>query len=53
MVEDVRRALLEGRGSVPAVGSVVAGPAADLPFVVASPGTLRGHSDVFDTRRRQ
>ncbi len=35
MVEDVRRALLEGRGSVPAVGSVVAGPAADLPFVVA------------------
>ncbi|WP_370651634.1 tyrosine-type recombinase/integrase [Frankia sp. Cj3] len=35
MVEDARRALREGRCSVPAVGSVVAGPAADLPFVVA------------------
>jgi len=34
VVEDVRRALLEGRCSVPAVGSVVAGRAADLPFVV-------------------
>jgi integrase len=34
VVEDVRRALLEGRCLVPAVGSVVAGRAADLPFVV-------------------
>jgi integrase len=33
-VEDVRRALLEGRCSVPAVGAVVAGPRQDLPFVV-------------------
>jgi hypothetical protein len=34
VVEDVRRALLEGRCSVPTVGSVVAGREADLPFVV-------------------
>lgn len=34
MVDDVRRALLEGRCSVPAVGSVVAGPTFSLPFVV-------------------
>ena len=34
MVEDVRRALMEGRCSVPGVGSVAAGRAADLPFVV-------------------
>ena len=34
MVEDVRRALMEGRCSVPGVGSVAVGRAADLPFVV-------------------
>jgi integrase len=34
VVEDVRRALMEGRCSVPGVGSVAAGRAADLPFVV-------------------
>jgi hypothetical protein len=34
VVERERRALLEGRCSVPAAGSVVAGRAADLPFVV-------------------
>jgi hypothetical protein len=34
VVEDVRRALLEGRCSVPAAGLVVAGRAASLPFVV-------------------
>ncbi|CCH32915.1 tyrosine-type recombinase/integrase [Actinosynnema sp. NPDC047251] len=34
MVEDVRRALMEGQHSVPAVGSVVAGRGTDLPFVV-------------------
>jgi hypothetical protein len=34
VVEDVRRALLEGRCSVPAAGSVVVGQAASLPFVV-------------------
>ena len=34
MVEDVRRALMEGRCLVPAVGAVAAGRAADLPFVV-------------------
>jgi hypothetical protein len=34
VVEDVRRALMEGRCPVPGVGSVAAGRAADLPFVV-------------------
>jgi len=34
VVEDVRRALMKGRCSVPGVGSVAAGRAADLPFVV-------------------
>lgn len=34
MVEDIRRALVEGRGCVPAVGAVVKGEAPDLPFVV-------------------
>jgi hypothetical protein len=34
VVEDVRRALMEGRCSVPAVGSVIAGQVSDLPFVV-------------------
>src|SRR5690348_17612184 len=34
MVEDVRRALMEGLGSVPAVGAVLAGQGAHLPFVV-------------------
>jgi integrase len=34
LVEDVRRALMEGRCSVPVVGSVIAGEASDLPFVV-------------------
>ena len=33
-MEDVRRALMEGRCLVPAVGAVAAGRAADLPFVV-------------------
>ena len=33
-MEDVRRALVEGRCLVPAVGSVAVGRAADLPFVV-------------------
>ena len=33
-MEDVRRALMEGRCLVPGVGSVAAGRAADLPFVV-------------------
>ena len=35
MVEDVRRALMEGRCLVPAVGSVVAGVAPCLPYVVS------------------
>jgi hypothetical protein len=34
VVEDVRRALMEGRCLVPAVGSVVPGPGPDLRFVV-------------------
>lgn len=34
MVEDVRRALMEGQCSVPAVGSVDAGVAPYLPYVV-------------------
>jgi len=34
VVEDVRRTLMEGRCLVPGVGSVAAGRAADLPFVV-------------------
>jgi len=34
VVEDVRRALMKGRCSVPGVGSVAVGRAADLPFVV-------------------
>jgi hypothetical protein len=34
LVEDVRRALMEGRCSIPVVGSVIAGEASDLPFVV-------------------
>ncbi len=34
MVEEVRRALMEGRCCVPAVGSVIAGVASCLPFVV-------------------
>jgi hypothetical protein len=34
VVEDVRRALLEGRCSISALGSVVAGRGGDLPFVV-------------------
>jgi integrase len=32
--EDLRHGLLEGRGSVPVVGEVVAGSASDLPFFV-------------------
>jgi integrase len=36
VVEDVRRALMEGRCSVPAVGAVVAGRGPGLPFVVAA-----------------
>jgi hypothetical protein len=34
VVEDVRRALMDGRWSVPAVGSVIAGQVSDLPYVV-------------------
>jgi hypothetical protein len=34
VVEEMRRALAEGRGCVPAVGTVVRGEAPDLPFVV-------------------
>lgn len=34
MGEDVRRALMQGRRSVPTVGTVVAGSAVDLPYVV-------------------
>jgi len=34
VVEDMRRALAEGRRSVPAVGAVVRGQTPDLPFVV-------------------
>jgi hypothetical protein len=34
VVEDVRRALAEGRRTVPAIGPVVKGEAPDLPFVV-------------------
>ena len=34
MVEDMRRALAEGRRSVPAVGAVVRGETSELPFVV-------------------
>ena len=34
MVEDMRRALAEGRRSVLAVGAVVKGETPDLPFVV-------------------
>jgi hypothetical protein len=37
-VEDVRRALLEGRCSVPALGAVVVGSGKDLPFVVVDGG---------------
>jgi integrase len=36
MVEDVRGALMEGLGSVPAVGAVLAGQGAHLPFVVVN-----------------
>src|SRR5919108_6261398 len=36
MVEDVRRALMEGLGSVPAVGAVLAGRGGHLPFVVVN-----------------
>jgi hypothetical protein len=35
VVEDVRRALMEGKRSVPEVGSVVAGSSPHLPFAVA------------------
>jgi integrase len=38
VVEDVRRALVEGRCSIPAVGSVVGGRGMDLPFVVTDAG---------------
>ena len=38
MVEDVRRALVEGRCSIPAVGSAVGGRGMDLPFVVTDAG---------------
>ena len=38
MVEDVRRALMEGQCSVPAVGSVDAGVAPYLPYVVVDAG---------------
>jgi hypothetical protein len=36
MVEDVRRALMEGLGSVPAAGAVLAGQGPQLPFVVVN-----------------
>jgi integrase len=38
MVEDVRRALAEGRCPVPAVGAVVAGESVQLPFAVVDGG---------------
>ncbi|PJM96575.1 hypothetical protein [Streptomyces sp. CB01373] len=34
MVEDVRRALMEGKCSLPEVGAVAAGKTRDLPFVM-------------------
>ena len=43
MVEDIRRALAEGRCSVPATGAVVAGGSMQLPFaVVDGDGTELG-----------
>jgi hypothetical protein len=36
VVEDVRHALMEGLGSVPAVGAVLAGQGAQLPFFVVN-----------------
>jgi hypothetical protein len=38
VVEDVRRALMEGQCSVPAMGSVDAGVAPNLPYVVVDAG---------------
>ncbi|SFO73760.1 hypothetical protein SAMN04489713_10956 [Actinomadura madurae] len=39
MVEDVRRALEEGRATVPLVGAVVAGESVQLPFLVVDEGS--------------